>query len=286
MTNANDVLSAQGASPLAGPPINAEFENVLNELVALARQGHSPSSTYFNPSDEWLVERMRVFQDMPESEQQRILEEAKNIEQEAVELNAVGRAATKAWPDAVVRLNTGGLGFFSQLGVVRRPDLTKYFVDGYDRNRDDVAFNEENQALFAEVLHYTVEYMRAKLAAGDTIIQTDRQIGDAPGRSYHARQMLFGERYPQLPFCWRQLTFDMPPDQMTSEPDILEVTIPCWLDDLGMPEDLKTRIREKDIHQLVFKAPTKGLSLHFGFDYIGEAQDGAPVHRHVSSEAA
>ena len=274
MTNANDVLSAQGASPLAGPPINAEFEKVLNELVALARQGHSPSSTYFNPSDEWLVERMRVFQDMPESEQQRILEEAKDIEQEAVELNAVGRAATKAWPDAVVRLNTGGLGFFSQLGVVRRPDLTKYFVDGYDRNRDDVAFNEENQALFAEVLHYTVDYMRAKLAAGDTIIQTDRQIGDAPGRSYHARQMLFGERYPQLPFCWRQLTFDMPPDQMTSEPDILEVTIPRWLDDLGMPEDLKTRIREKDIHQLVFKAPTKGLSLHFGFDYIGEHKMG------------
>ena len=274
MTNANDVLSAQGASPLAGPPINPDFEKVLNELVALARQGHSPSSTYFNPSDEWLVERMRVFQDMPESEQQRILEEAKNIEQEAVELNAVGRAATKAWPDAVVRLNTGGLGFFSQLGVVRRPDLTKYFVDGYDRNRDDVAFNEENQALFAEVLHYTVDYMRAKLAAGDTIIQTDRQIGDAPGRSYHARQMLFGERYPQLPFCWRQLTFDMSPDQMTSDPDILEVTIPCWLDDLGMPEDLKTRIREKDIHQLVFKAPTKGLSLHFGFDYIGEHKMG------------
>ncbi len=274
MTNVNDALSPQGASPLAGPPINPTFEKVLNELVALARQGHSPDSTYFNPSDQWLMDRMRVFQDMPESEQQRILEEARAVEQEAVELNAVGRAATKAWPDAVVRLDTGGLGFFSQLGVVRRPDLTKYFVDGYDRNRDDVAFSEENQELFAEVLGHAVDYMRSKLASGDTIIQTDRQIGDAPGRSYHARQMLFGERYLQLPFCWRQLTFDLPADQMTSDPDILEVTIPGWLDDLGMPESLKARIREKDIHQLVFKAPTKGLSLHFGFDYIGEHKMG------------
>ena len=274
MTDMNDALSSQIASPLAGPPINPEFEKVLNELVALARQGHSPSSTYFNPSDQWLVDRMRVFQDMPESEQKRILEEAKAIEQEAVELNAVGRAATKAWPDAVVRLDTGGVGFFSQLGVVRRPDLTKYFVDGYERNRDDVAFSEENQALFAEVLQHAVDYMRAKLAAGDTIIQSDRQIGDAPGRSYHARQMLFGERYPQIPFCWRQLTFDLPADQMTSDPDILEVTIPCWLDDLGLPEDLKARVREKGIHQLVFKAPTKGLSLHFGFDYVGEHKMG------------
>ena len=261
-------------SPLAGPPINPEFEKALDELVALARQGHSPSSAYFNPSDQWLVERMRIFQDMPESEQQRILEEAKAIEQEAVELNAVGRAATKAWPDAVVRLDTGGLGFFSQLGVVRRPDLTKYLVDGYDRNREDVAFSEEYQGLFAEVLRYAVGYMRAKLEAGDTIIQTDRQIGDAPGRSYHARQMLFGERYLQLPFGWRQLTFELPAEQMTAEPDILEVTIPRWLDDLGMPEDLKGRLQEKGIHQLVFKAPTKGLSLHFGFDYIGEHKMG------------
>ena len=269
MTNLNDALS-----PLAGPAINPEFEKALNDLVALARQGHSPASTYFNPPDQWLVDRMRIFQDMPEQEQQRILEEANAIEREAAELNAVGRAATKAWPDAVVRLDTGGLGFFSQLGVVRRPDLTKYFVDGYDRNRDDVAFTEEYQELFAEVLRYAVDYMRAKLEAGDTIIQTDRQIGDAPGRSYHARQMLFGEQYLQLPFCWRQLTFELPPDQMTSEPDILEVSIPRWLDDLGMPESLKARIREKDIHQLVFKAPTKGLSLHFGFDYIGEHKMG------------
>ena len=275
MTNANNPSSRQVASPLAGPPINPEFEKALNELVALARQGHSPSSTYFNPPDQWLVDRMPIFQDMPEAQQQRILEEAQSIEQEAVELNAVGRAATKAWPEAVVRLDSGGLGFFSQLGVVRRPDLTKYLIDGYDRNRDfEVAFSEENQALFTEVLRYAVDYMRNKLAAGDTIVQSDRQIGDAPGRSYHARQMLFGERYLQIPFCWRQLTFDLPKDQMTGDPDILEVTIPCWLDDLGLPEDLKARVRELDIHQLVFKAPTKGLSLHFGFDYIGEHKMG------------
>ena len=255
--------------------MNPDFEKVLDDLVALARRGHSPDSEYFNPPNQWLVDRMPIFQDMPEAEQQRILAEAGSIEQEASELNAVGRAATKAWAEAVVRLDTGGLGFFSQLGVVRRPDLTKYLVDGYDRNRDpEASFNEANQALFAEALAYAVEYLRSHLAKGDTVVQTDRQIGDAPGRSYHARQMLFGTRYLQLPFMWRQLTFDLPSDQLSSEPDILEVTIPCWLDDLGLPDELKSRIREADITQLVFKAPTKGLSLHLGFDYMGEHKMG------------
>ena len=275
MTNVNNPSSQQGVSPLAGPPINPDFEKVLDDLVALAKRGHSPDSEYFNPPDQWLVDRMPIFQDMPEAEQQRILAEAGSIEQEASELNAVGRAATKAWAEAVVRLDTGGLGFFSQLGVVRRPDLTKYLVDGYDRNRDpEAAFSEANQALFAEALAYAVEYLRNHLAKGDTVVQTDRQIGDAPGRSYHARQMLFGTRYLQLPFMWRQLTFDLPSDQLSSEPDILEVTIPCWLDDLGLPDELKSRIREADITQLVFKAPTKGLSLHLGFDYMGEHKMG------------
>ena len=275
MTNVNNPSFQQGVSPLAGPPINPDFEKVLDDLVALAKRGHSPDSEYFNPPDQWLVDRMPIFQDMPEAEQQRILAEAGSIEQEASELNAVGRAATKAWAEAVVRLDTGGLGFFSQLGVVRRPDLTKYLVDGYDRNRDpEAAFSEANQALFAEALAYAVEYLRSHLAKGDTVVQTDRQIGDAPGRSYHARQMLFGTRYLQLPFMWRQLTFDLPSDQLSSEPDILEVTIPCWLDDLGLPDELKSRIREADITQLVFKAPTKGLSLHLGFDYMGEHKMG------------
>ena len=275
MTNVNNPSSQQGISPLAGPPINPDFEKVLDDLVALAKRGHSPDSEYFNPPDQWLVDRMPIFQDMPEAEQQRILAEAGSIEQEASELNAVGRAATKAWAEAVVRLDTGGLGFFSQLGVVRRPDLTKYLVDGYDRNRDpEAAFSEANQALFAEALAYAVEYLRSHLAKGDTVVQTDRQIGDAPGRSYHARQMLFGTRYLQLPFMWRQLTFDLPSDQLSSEPDILEVTIPCWLDDLGLPDELKSRILEADITQLVFKAPTKGLSLHLGFDYMGEHKMG------------
>ena len=275
MTNVNNPSFQQGVSPLAGPPVNPDFEKVLDDLVALAKRGHSPDSEYFNPPDQWLVDRMPIFQDMPEAEQQRILAEAGSIEQEASELNAVGRAATKAWAEAVVRLDTGGLGFFSQLGVVRRPDLTKYLVDGYDRNRDpEAAFSEANQALFAEALAYAVEYLRSHLAKGDTVVQTDRQIGDAPGRSYHARQMLFGIRYLQLPFMWRQLTFDLPSDQLSTEPDILEVTIPCWLDDLGLPDELKSRIREADITQLVFKAPTKGLSLHLGFDYMGEHKMG------------
>ena len=275
LTNASNLPSQQAASPLEGPPANPEFAKALDELVALAKRGHSPDSIGFNPPDQWLVERMPIFQDLPESEQQRILEEAKQVQEEAAELNAAGRAATKAWPDAVVRLDSGGLGFFSQLGVVRRPDLTKYFVDGYDRNRDaEAAFGEAEQALFAEVLGYVTAFMRERLEAGDTIIQSDRQIGDAPGRSYHARQLLFGQRYLQIPFCWRQLTFDLPADALTDEPDILEVTIPCWLDDLGLPESLKARVRDAGLTQLVFKAPTKGLSLHLGFDYIGEHKMG------------
>ena len=193
---------------------------------------------------------------------------------EASEANSAGRAATRAWPGVVVRLDRGGLAFFSQLGVVRRPDLTQYFIDDFVMNRDSVAFSEDNQALFADVFAYVNQYMRQHLAAGDTIIQSDRQICDAPGRSFHARQMLFGTRYMQIPIMWRQLTFDLPQEQLGGSPDILEVSIPHWLDDLGLPDDLKGRIDQAGLNQLVFKAPTKGLSLHLGFDYVGEHKMG------------
>ena len=260
--------------PLAAPSVNPDFLKALDELVASARQGQRPDSRFFNPPNEWLYTHMPVLQDMSQEDQGRILAEARQVDQEAGEANAAGRAATRAWPDVVVRLDSGGLAFFSQLGVVRRPDLTQYFIDGFVKNRDALAFSEENQALFAEVFVYINEYMRQRFSSGETIIQSDRQICDAPGRSFHARQLLFGARYIQIPIMWRQLTFDLPEAQRTESPDILEVSIPHWLDDLGLPEGLKTRIAESGLTKLVFKAPTKGLSLHLGFDYVGEHKMG------------
>ncbi|MDA0263638.1 MAG: phosphoenolpyruvate carboxykinase (ATP) [Chloroflexi bacterium] len=261
-------------SALAGPAANPAFVKELDRLVALARQGHKPETPFNNPSNDWLISHMNVLQDLPDSDQQKFLNEASLINKEAEEANAAGRAAGRAWPGVVVRLDTGGFAFFSQLGVVRRPDLTQYFIDGFAKNRDGVFFSEASQALFAEVFTYLNAYLEEKLASGDTIVQTDRQIGDAPGRSFHARQMLFGTQYMQIPLMWRQLTFDASEEVRRQEPDILEVSLPHWLDDLGMPEGLKQRIRDSGLTQLVFKAPTRGLSLHLGFDYVGEHKMG------------
>ncbi len=261
-------------SPLLPPRMNPEFNRVLDELVALARQGQRSDCESFNPANQWLVANMPVFQDLPAAERERTLVEAAEIVRVGEEANAAGRAATKAWPGVAVRLDSGGLGFFSQLGVVRRPDLTQYYVDGFTPNRDALSFSEENQALFTEVFQGAAAKMREHFAAGETIIQTDRQICDAPGRSFHARQLLFGADYLQLPYMWRQLTFDLPESQYTDAPDIMEVSVPHWFEDLGLSEELKARIRELGITQLVFKAPTKGLSLHLGFDYLGEHKMG------------
>ena len=261
-------------SPLVPPAINPDFARALDDLVALARQGHRPDCGNFNPSDQWLVANMPVFQDMPEAERANVLAEAAAIVREGEEANSAGRAATKAWPGVAVRLNSGGMGFFSQLGVVRRPDLTQYYVEGFTPNRDALSFSEDNQAIFTEVFNCIAARLREHLASGETVIQTDRQICDAPGRSFHARQLLFGSDYLQLPYMWRQLTFDLPEAERTGTPDIMEVSIPHWFDDLGLSEDLKARLRELGINQLVFKAPTKGLSLHLGFDYVGEHKMG------------
>ncbi|NQW23613.1 MAG: phosphoenolpyruvate carboxykinase (ATP) [SAR202 cluster bacterium] len=261
-------------SSLAGPTAVPAFEKELHRLVALARKGHKPGAPYNNPSNEWLISKMHVLQDLPEDEQQRFLAEASLINKEAEEANSAGKAATRAWPGVVVRLDTGGYAFFSQLGVVRRPDLTQYYIDGFAKNRDGVVFSQESQTLFTEVFGYISSYMEEKLASGDTMIQTDRQVGDAPGRSFHARQLLFGTEYIQIPIMWRQLTFDIAEEIISQEPDILEVSLPHWLEDLGMPEELKQRVRDAGVTQLVFKAPTLGLSLHLGFDYVGEHKMG------------
>jgi len=261
-------------SSLAGPIAVPAFEKELDRLVALARKGHKPGATFNNPSEEWLISQMHVLQDLSEEEQQKYLDEASIIDKEAAEANAAGKAAGRAWPGVAIRLDTGGYGFFSQLGVVRRPDLTQYFIDGFAKNRDGVVFTTESQTLFTEVFAYINSYMEEKLAAGDTIVQSDRQVGDAPGRSFHARQMLFGTRYMQIPMMWRQLTFPASEELSRQEPDILEVSLPHWMEDLPMPEELKKRLRDAGLTQLVFKAPTKGLSLHLGFDYVGEHKMG------------
>ena len=261
-------------STLDGPPVDPGFSAALDEMVSTGRGGHQPGNLYFNPPNQWLIDRMPIFQDLPKEEQDRVLTEAAAMEQEAPEANAQGRAASRVWPDAVVRLDNGGLAFFSQLGVARRPDLTQYFIEGFQKNRDALPFNEENQRLFTGVVQAITEQMKQHFASGQSIVQTDRQIGDAPGRSFHARQLLFGDRYFQAPLMWRQLTFDLPEDQWTQPPDILEVSIPNWLEDLNLPEDLKAGIRDSGLTQLVFKAPTKGLSLHLGFDYVGEHKMG------------
>ena len=259
---------------LAGPPINTAFAKELDGLVAVARQGHRPNSPRFNPTEEWLLGRMPIFQDLAEDERARVLQEAERLDQEAAEANAAGKAAKRVWPGVAVRLDNGGLAFFSQLGVVRRPDLTQYYIDGFSRNRDALAFGEETQELFTEVLARITSRMKEHFASGEGIVQSDRQICDAPGRSFHARQLMVGGQYMHIPHMWRQLTFNLAQDELTKAPDIVELTIPNWLEDLGLPEELKARIKEAGLTQLIFKAPTKGLSLHLGFDYAGEHKMG------------
>ena len=259
---------------LAGPPSVPAFVRELDRLVSLARRGHDQNSAYFNPPNEWLVERMPILDTLSQEEKEQVLAEAEQLDRQVAEANAAGRAATRAWPGVVLRLDNGGLAFFSQLGVARRPDLTQYFIDGFSRNRDSLAFSEASQELFAQVFAHVTQKMQEHFQAGDFIVQSDRQIGDAPGRSFHARQLLFGTHYLQIPYMWRQLTFDMPEDRRQEEPHILEVSIPNWMEDLDMDEDLKQRVRDAGLTQLVFKAPTRGLSLHLGFDYVGEHKMG------------
>ncbi len=270
----NATVRPENASLLAGPDIVPEFEAVLARLCEIAKRGQRTDSALYNPSEEWIVSSMPIFQDLSVERQSELLAEAQELEAEAREANAVGRASSRVWPETVFRLDNGGLAFFSQLGVVRRPDLTQYFVEGFTRNRDALAFSETNQRLFTPVFTKVCEKMEACFGSGDGIVQTDRQICDAPDRSFHARQLLFGTRYMQAPYMWRRLTFDLPADQWQDPPDILEVSVPHWLDDLGLDDDLKAELRDAGMTQLVFKAPTRGLSLHFGFDYVGEHKMG------------
>ena len=262
------------ASSLEGPPVHGPFVKALDEMIAVAKQGHRTDSEFFNPSEEWLLARMPIFSKQPDDERKRMLGEFDAVHKEGEAANAERKAARRAGPETVVQTDSGGLAFYSQLGVARRPDLTQYLIDGFPKNRDALAFSETSQKLFAEIIPHITSHLQACFARGDSVVQSDRQLCDAPGRSYHARQVVLGDRYLQLPYLWRQLTFDLPEKEWTAEPDIIELSLPRWLDDVRLPDELRARIKEAGLEQLVFKAPTKGLSFHLGFDYVGEHKMG------------
>ena len=106
-------LKPKPGSSLVGPTSVPAFVKELDRLVALARTGHKPGATFNNPPQEWLISQMNVLQDLPEDEQQGLLNEASLIDKEAADANAAGKAAGRAWPGVVVRLDTGGYAFFN-----------------------------------------------------------------------------------------------------------------------------------------------------------------------------
>lgn len=262
------------------PPTNSDpqvlpaFSAALDELLVLARRGHTPGSPLFNPADEWLAAQMREFGALSGADRADAQAEWRRVREEAAAANAQGKAAERAGPEVVVRLNSDGKAFYSQRGVARQPDLTRYLMDGFTPNRDSRAFGLDDQALFCEVLPLITAKLAAWLDEGSVVVQSDRQICDAPGRSFHARQLVVGARYPQLPYMWRQLTFPLPDSQRAGDPDIIELSLPEWLDTLDLPAGLRARIADAGLTRLVFKAPTRGLSLHLGFDYVGEHKMG------------
>ncbi|MEE2884827.1 MAG: hypothetical protein VX701_03945 [Chloroflexota bacterium] len=260
-------------SRLPTPEISLKFVKALDELVSEANRGHDPKTVWNNPDDSWLLSQVGYLDSLNGSERSKLLEESAQLEQLALSLSTQGRAAEKVWPKIGVRLKSGGLASFSQLGVRRRPDITKYFIDGFPRNRHANLLTEEDQEILSDILPYITDYMRTHFQKGDSVIQSDRQIGDVADRSFHARQLLFGSEYPHVAYMWRKLTFQRP-EKLTGTPDILEVSVPHWLDILTLPDQLKTRVQKRNMDKLILKAPTKGLSLHLGFDYVGEHKMG------------
>ena len=96
-------------SVLDGPTVNPVFREALDALVAVASQGQRRDSEFFNPSNDWLIDRMRMFHKLTDEEQRQILEEYHQINKESETANAEGKAARRSGPDVVFRLDTGGL---------------------------------------------------------------------------------------------------------------------------------------------------------------------------------
>ena len=168
------------------PVINSNFSNALDDLIEICHKGQSSNSKLFNPEDSFLIDQMKISKKLPLNEYQELLNEANEINTSYEKSKSTNKAAKRAGPDIVAQLETGGLAFFSQLGVARRPDLTQYFIDGFTKNRDAIAFSEENQSLFADILPYITKYIKEQFEIKSEIIQVDRQIGDLDDLSFHA----------------------------------------------------------------------------------------------------
>ena len=73
----------QGSSALNGPITNQKFSTSLDELVAIAKKGHPKDSEFFNPSDQWILDQVRVFQNLPEADRNTFLEQAEELNKQA-----------------------------------------------------------------------------------------------------------------------------------------------------------------------------------------------------------
>ena len=78
-------------SSLSGPPINSEFARSLDELVALASQGHRPDSDFYNPPDQWLISHMPILQELPQADRDRAIEETRQVREEAEQAKSAAR---------------------------------------------------------------------------------------------------------------------------------------------------------------------------------------------------
>ena len=77
---ANTADRPDAKSPLSGPAIVPEFEAALTRLCATARRGQREDSPLYNPSEEWIVARMPIFQDLPQQRRSELLAEAQALE--------------------------------------------------------------------------------------------------------------------------------------------------------------------------------------------------------------
>ena len=68
---ADDTDQKLGAA-LEGPAIVPEFEQALNELVSIARQGQNQKSSFYNPSEEWIARQMNILQDLPQEQRGQV----------------------------------------------------------------------------------------------------------------------------------------------------------------------------------------------------------------------
>ena len=147
-------------------------------------------------------------------------------------------------------------------------------MDGFRPNRDSLEFGHADQRLFTRILPVITAKLTEWLAAGEVVVQSDRRICDAPGRSFHARQLVVGARYPQLPYLWRQLTFDLPGGRARQPAGHRGTLHPGVAGDARSAGGRPRAGVAEGLTRLVFKAPTRGLSLHLGFDYVGEHKMG------------